>query len=165
MSNVQFLREALNSQRKQRGEEEHRLLRQEIAASAHQCRADAVADGTARGAAQTERQRHLPALAKGADFLRGAQVGQQAQHLRRGRRLDSGDVLATDAALSETVRAGYLPDSTLKGSANLLVLPNLDVPGDVVDVASGDGALAELLRQALRPPPPPAPRSPPPPPA
>ncbi|MBM3557251.1 MAG: NADP-dependent malic enzyme, partial [Alphaproteobacteria bacterium] len=31
-----------------------------------------------------------------------------------------------DAALSEAIRARALPDSTLKGPANLLILPNLD---------------------------------------
>jgi malate dehydrogenase (oxaloacetate-decarboxylating)(NADP+) len=31
-----------------------------------------------------------------------------------------------DSALSETLRKGALPETTLSGSANLLVLPNLD---------------------------------------
>jgi malate dehydrogenase (oxaloacetate-decarboxylating)(NADP+) len=47
-----------------------------------------------------------------------------------------------DAALSEPVRAGYLPDSTLKGSANLLVLPNLDAANilfNVLKMTGGQG--------------------------
>jgi malate dehydrogenase (oxaloacetate-decarboxylating)(NADP+) len=47
-----------------------------------------------------------------------------------------------DAALSETIRRGYLPDSTLSGSANLLLLPNVDAANilfNVLKVTSGHG--------------------------
>ncbi|MBK1612929.1 NADP-dependent malic enzyme [Rubrivivax gelatinosus] len=47
-----------------------------------------------------------------------------------------------DAALSAEVRARYLPDSTLTGSANLLVLPNLDAANilfNVLKMTSGHG--------------------------
>jgi malate dehydrogenase (oxaloacetate-decarboxylating)(NADP+) len=47
-----------------------------------------------------------------------------------------------DAALSEQVRSGYLPDSTLKGSANLLVLPNIDAANilfNVLKMTGGQG--------------------------
>jgi hypothetical protein len=39
-----------------------------------------------------------------------------------------------DAALSESVRRGYLPETTLTGSANLLVLPNLDAANILFNV-------------------------------
>ncbi len=39
-----------------------------------------------------------------------------------------------DAALSEDVRRGYLPDSTLTGAANLLVLPNIDAANILFNV-------------------------------
>jgi malate dehydrogenase (oxaloacetate-decarboxylating)(NADP+) len=39
-----------------------------------------------------------------------------------------------DAALSEDVRRRYLPDSTLKGAANLLVLPNIDAANILFNV-------------------------------
>jgi hypothetical protein len=39
-----------------------------------------------------------------------------------------------DAALSETVRRGFLPETTLTGSANLLVLPNLDAANILFNV-------------------------------
>ncbi|WP_425257397.1 NADP-dependent malic enzyme [Rubrivivax sp. RP6-9] len=45
-----------------------------------------------------------------------------------------------DAALSPEVRAGYLPDSTLSGSANLLVLPNLDAANILFNVLKMTGS-------------------------
>jgi malate dehydrogenase (oxaloacetate-decarboxylating)(NADP+) len=45
-----------------------------------------------------------------------------------------------DAALSESVRDARLPDSTLKGAANVLVMPNLDAANilfNVLKVSSG----------------------------
>jgi len=47
-----------------------------------------------------------------------------------------------DAALSESVRDGYLPGSTLHGAANVLVLPNLDAANilfNVLKMTGGQG--------------------------
>ncbi|PPE65815.1 NADP-dependent malic enzyme [Caldimonas caldifontis] len=47
-----------------------------------------------------------------------------------------------DAALSESVREGYLPGSTLHGAANVLVLPNLDAANilfNVLKMTGGQG--------------------------
>ncbi|MEO7246360.1 MAG: NADP-dependent malic enzyme [Rubrivivax sp.] len=47
-----------------------------------------------------------------------------------------------DAALSQAIRHGYLPDSRLQGAANLLVLPNLDAANilfNVLKVTGGHG--------------------------
>ncbi|MDM4766735.1 NADP-dependent malic enzyme [Pelomonas sp. SE-A7] len=47
-----------------------------------------------------------------------------------------------DAALSESVRSAFLPDSKLSGSANLLVLPTLDSANilfNVLKISSGNG--------------------------
>jgi malate dehydrogenase (oxaloacetate-decarboxylating)(NADP+) len=44
-----------------------------------------------------------------------------------------------DAALSESVRQSYLPESTLSGSANLLVLPNLDAANILFNVLKMTG--------------------------
>jgi malate dehydrogenase (oxaloacetate-decarboxylating)(NADP+) len=44
-----------------------------------------------------------------------------------------------DAALSASVRQSYLPDSTLTGSANLLVLPNLDAANILFNVLKMTG--------------------------
>ena len=46
-----------------------------------------------------------------------------------------------DAALSESVRRGYLPETTLTGSANLLVLPNLDAANILFNVLKMTGGL------------------------
>jgi malate dehydrogenase (oxaloacetate-decarboxylating)(NADP+) len=47
-----------------------------------------------------------------------------------------------DAALSEEVRRNFLPDTTLAGEANLLVLPNIDAANilfNVLKVTGGHG--------------------------
>ncbi|MBX3601578.1 MAG: NADP-dependent malic enzyme [Rubrivivax sp.] len=60
-----------------------------------------------------------------------------------------------DAALSETIRRGYLPDTTLNGSANLLVLPNLDAANilfNVLKVTGGHGVtVGPMLLGAAKP--------------
>jgi malate dehydrogenase (oxaloacetate-decarboxylating)(NADP+) len=45
-----------------------------------------------------------------------------------------------DAALSEEVRRTYLPDSTLSGAANLLVLPNIDAANILFNVIKQAGS-------------------------
>jgi len=63
--------------------------------------------------------------------------------------------LQGDAALSESVRRGYLPDSTLSGEANLLVLPNLDAANilfNVLKMTGGHGVtVGPILLGAARP--------------
>ena len=44
-----------------------------------------------------------------------------------------------DAALSESVRRSHLPDSTLSGAANLLVLPNIDAANILFNVLKMTG--------------------------
>jgi malate dehydrogenase (oxaloacetate-decarboxylating)(NADP+) len=60
-----------------------------------------------------------------------------------------------DAALSETIRRGYLADSTLGGAANLLVLPNIDAANilfNVLKVTGGHGVtVGPILLGAARP--------------
>jgi malate dehydrogenase (oxaloacetate-decarboxylating)(NADP+) len=60
-----------------------------------------------------------------------------------------------DAALSETIRRGYLPDTTLAGSANLLVLPNLDAANilfNVLKMTGGHGVtIGPMLLGAAKP--------------
>ncbi|MBX3637638.1 MAG: NADP-dependent malic enzyme [Rubrivivax sp.] len=60
-----------------------------------------------------------------------------------------------DAALSEPIRRGYLPDTTLAGSANLLVLPNLDAANilfNVLKITGGHGVtVGPMLLGAARP--------------
>ncbi|MCP5270639.1 MAG: NADP-dependent malic enzyme [Burkholderiaceae bacterium] len=60
-----------------------------------------------------------------------------------------------DAALSETIRRNYLPDSTLSGGANLLVLPNIDAANilfNVLKITSGHGVtVGPVLLGAAKP--------------
>ncbi len=60
-----------------------------------------------------------------------------------------------DAALSESIRHGYLPESSLGGSANLLVLPNLDAANilfNVLKITSGHGVtVGPILLGAAKP--------------
>ncbi|MCP5287324.1 MAG: NADP-dependent malic enzyme [Burkholderiaceae bacterium] len=60
-----------------------------------------------------------------------------------------------DAALSETIRRNYLPDSTLTGGANLLVLPNIDAANilfNVLKITSGHGVtVGPVLLGAAKP--------------
>jgi malate dehydrogenase (oxaloacetate-decarboxylating)(NADP+) len=60
-----------------------------------------------------------------------------------------------DAALSESVRRGYLPETTLTGSANLLVLPNLDAANilfNVLKMTGGHGVtVGPILLGAAKP--------------
>jgi malate dehydrogenase (oxaloacetate-decarboxylating)(NADP+) len=60
-----------------------------------------------------------------------------------------------DAALSQDVRDRFLPESTLKGEANLLVLPNLDAANilfNVLKMTGGHGVtVGPVLLGAARP--------------
>jgi malate dehydrogenase (oxaloacetate-decarboxylating)(NADP+) len=56
--------------------------------------------------------------------------------------IQSEGELQGDAALSEDIRASFLPNNTLKGSANVLVLPNLDAANilfNVLKITGGQG--------------------------
>jgi malate dehydrogenase (oxaloacetate-decarboxylating)(NADP+) len=80
-----------------------------------------------------------------------------AQALFRARApdIESDGEMQGDAALSEAVRRGYLPETTLKGSANLLVLPNLDAANilfNVLKMTGGNGVtVGPILLGAARP--------------
>jgi malate dehydrogenase (oxaloacetate-decarboxylating)(NADP+) len=60
-----------------------------------------------------------------------------------------------DAALSESVRRGYLPETTLGGTANLLVLPNLDAANilfNILKMTGGNGVtVGPILLGAAKP--------------
>jgi malate dehydrogenase (oxaloacetate-decarboxylating)(NADP+) len=69
--------------------------------------------------------------------------------------IESDGELQGDAALSEAVRKGYLTETTLTGSANLLVLPNLDAANilfNVLKMTGGNGVtVGPILLGAARP--------------
>jgi len=60
-----------------------------------------------------------------------------------------------DAALSEAIRSGVHPDSTLKGEANLLIMPNLDAANisfNLLKITGGDGVtIGPILLGARKP--------------
>jgi malate dehydrogenase (oxaloacetate-decarboxylating)(NADP+) len=56
--------------------------------------------------------------------------------------IESDGEMHGDAALSEEIRRTYLPETTLTGSANVLVMPNLDSANilfNVLKVTGGHG--------------------------
>jgi malate dehydrogenase (oxaloacetate-decarboxylating)(NADP+) len=60
-----------------------------------------------------------------------------------------------DAALSEAIRRRVHPDSTLKGEANLLVMPNLDAANisfNLLKITGGEGiTIGPILLGARKP--------------
>jgi malate dehydrogenase (oxaloacetate-decarboxylating)(NADP+) len=60
-----------------------------------------------------------------------------------------------DAALSEDIRRQVFPDSTLKGQANLLIMPTLDAANiafNLIKTSAGDGlTVGPMLLGAARP--------------
>jgi malate dehydrogenase (oxaloacetate-decarboxylating)(NADP+) len=70
-------------------------------------------------------------------------------------KIESDGEMHGDAALSEEVRLAYLPDSRLSGSANLLVMPNLDAANvlfNVIKTTGGKGiTVGPILLGAARP--------------
>ena len=83
---------------------------------------------------------------------------REAQLLFRERApadLQSDGEMQGDAALSESVRRGFLPETTLEGTANLLVLPNLDAANilfNVLKMTGGQGVtVGPVLLGAAKP--------------
>lgn len=58
-----------------------------------------------------------------------------------------------DAALSETIRLAVLPDSTLLGRANLMVMPNVDAANiayNLLKILGGGVSIGPILLGAAR---------------
>jgi malate dehydrogenase (oxaloacetate-decarboxylating)(NADP+) len=93
----------------------------------------------------------------------GSSQRPSAQRMRAARDLfvqrapdiDCDGEMHGDAALSEAIRRTYLPDSTLTGSANLLVLPNIDAANilfNVLKITGGHGVtVGPVLLGAAKP--------------
>jgi malate dehydrogenase (oxaloacetate-decarboxylating)(NADP+) len=69
--------------------------------------------------------------------------------------LEADGEMQGDAALSEDIRTLVFPESRLKGSANLLIMPNLDAANiafNLLKTAAGDGiTIGPILLGAARP--------------
>ena len=75
--------------------------------------------------------------------------------VRRAPDIECDGEMHGDAALSETIRRGYLPETGLVGAANLLVLPNIDAANilfNVLKVTGGHGVtVGPMLLGAAKP--------------
>ncbi len=125
--------------------------------------AEQLAEIAAMAAEEVRRFGLPPKVAFLSHSMFGSSKRASAQKMRRARELfvqHAPDVecdgeMHGDAALSESVRATFLPDSTLKGAANLLVLPSLDSANilfNVLKITSGQGVtVGPMLLGAARP--------------
>jgi malate dehydrogenase (oxaloacetate-decarboxylating)(NADP+) len=91
-----------------------------------------------------------PKVAFLSHSIYGSSQRESARKMRAARALfaakrpdiQSEGELQGDAALNEDIRATFLPNNTLKGSANVLVLPNLDAANilfNVLKITGGQG--------------------------
>ena len=112
--------------------------------------AEELADIALMAAAEVRRFGLPPKVAFLSHSIFGSSSRPSARRMRAARDLfvqrapgiECDGEMHGDAALSETVRRGYLPDSPLTGSANLLVLPNLDAANilfNVLKMTGGNG--------------------------
>jgi len=112
--------------------------------------AEQLAEIAAMAAEEVRRFGLPPKLAFVSHSMFGSSKRPSAVKMRRARELftqHAPDVecdgeMHGDAALSESVRNTFLPDSTLKGAANLLVLPSLDAANilfNVLKITAGQG--------------------------
>ena len=126
--------------------------------------AEELADIALMAAAEVRRFGLPPKVAFLSHSIFGSSSRASAQRMRAAHALfrerapadiESDGEMHGDAALSESVRRGYLPETTLSGSANLLVLPNLDAANilfNVLKMTGGHGVtVGPILLGAARP--------------
>jgi malate dehydrogenase (oxaloacetate-decarboxylating)(NADP+) len=125
--------------------------------------AEALAEIALMAAAEVRRFGLPPKVAFLSHSIFGSSSRPSAQRMRAARELfrtrapeiECDGEMHGDAALSETVRRGYLPETTLGGAANLLVLPNLDAANilfNVLKMTGGHGVtVGPILLGAARP--------------
>jgi len=93
----------------------------------------------------------------GSDDSRSARKMRKLRRLlaERAPGLEVDGEMHGDAALSEAIRSRVHPDSTLKGEANLLIMPNLDAANisfNLLKITSGEGVnVGPILLGADRP--------------
>ncbi|MGQ3050850.1 MAG: NADP-dependent malic enzyme [Roseateles sp.] len=104
--------------------------------------AEELADIAAMAAEEVRRFGLPPKLAFVSHSMFGSSTRPSAVKMRRAHELfaaahpevECDGEMHGDAALSESVRLAFLPDSKLKGAANLLVLPTLDAANILFNV-------------------------------
>ncbi|HBI84645.1 MAG TPA: NADP-dependent malic enzyme [Alcaligenaceae bacterium] len=125
--------------------------------------AEQVADMTIQAAQEMRRFGIVPKVALVSHSNFGSRPTQSSRKMAQARQLISeraptlevdGEMHA-DSALSESIRMASYPDSTLKGSANLLIAPNLDtgnVTYNLLKMTGSNGvAMGPVLLGAARP--------------
>jgi malate dehydrogenase (oxaloacetate-decarboxylating)(NADP+) len=126
--------------------------------------AEELADIAMMAAAEVRRFGLPPKVAFVSHSMFGSSSRESARRMRQAHLLfkerapadiESDGEMQGDAALSESVRHDFLPESTLTGSANLLVLPNLDAANilfNVLKMTGGQGVtVGPMLLGAARP--------------
>ena len=125
--------------------------------------AEQLADIASQAAEELQRFGLPPKVAFLSHSMFGSSKRPSALKMRRARDLfaarhpdiECDGEMHGDAALSEDIRGNFLPDSTLSGSANLLVLPTLDAANilfNVLKVVGGQGVtVGPILLGAKRP--------------
>ncbi|MGZ5248981.1 MAG: NADP-dependent malic enzyme [Caldimonas sp.] len=125
--------------------------------------AEELADIALMAAAEVRRFGVPPKVAFLSHSIFGSSSRASARRMRaahalfreRAPEIESDGELHGDAALSESVRRGYLPETTLTGAANLLVLPNLDAANilfNVLKMTGGHGVtVGPILLGAAKP--------------
>jgi malate dehydrogenase (oxaloacetate-decarboxylating)(NADP+) len=125
--------------------------------------AEELAEIAMLAAAEVRRFGVRPKVAFLSHSIFGSSARASARRMRaahaifreRAPEIESDGEMHGDAALSESVRKGYLPETTLSGSANLLVLPNLDAANilfNVLKMTGGNGVtVGPILLGAARP--------------
>jgi len=125
--------------------------------------AEELADIALMAAAEVRRFGLPPKVAFLSHSIFGSSSRASARRMRAARDLfvklapeiECDGEMHGDAALSETVRQSYLPESTLSGSANLLMLPNLDAANilfNVLKMTGGNGVtVGPILLGTLMP--------------
>ncbi len=126
--------------------------------------AEELADIAMMAATEVRRFGLPPKVAFLSHSMFGSSARASARRMRRAQELfkarAGADVecdgeMQGDAALSDSIRRGFLPETTLAGEANLLVLPNLDAANilfNVLKMTGGHGVtVGPMLLGAARP--------------
>jgi malate dehydrogenase (oxaloacetate-decarboxylating)(NADP+) len=125
--------------------------------------AEQLADIAAMAVEEVRRFGIPPKVAFLSHSMFGSSTRPSARKMRAARDLfaqrmpdvEADGEMHGDAALSDDVRARFLPNSTLTGSANILVMPNLDAANilfNVLKMTSGQGVtVGPLLLGAAAP--------------
>ncbi len=125
--------------------------------------AEELADIAAMAAAEVRRFGLPPKVAFVSHSMFGSSNRASAKRMRHAQMLfkeqapadvECDGEMQGDAALSDEIRRGFLPETTLTGSANLLVLPNLDAANilfNVLKITGGSGVtVGPMLLGAAR---------------